>query len=250
MSKRLLMIVAVLLIGIAILLPAGCQKEAPADYFPLGVGSYWEYLTLSVFPSGLTDVTKDIRMVTGKELVDDLECYKIENFSIKGNAPSVCQYQEFMAKTADGVTVEKRSFPLLKNLMIDWELRNKPGETRFKTNLKDGDTWKWEGMVTQRIEEEKKDQQAPPKVKPLKGTVEYEYKGRETITVMNKEMECILIYMHEVSEDKQEFELYAWYAPNIGKVREEQTLYKGSDVVKFVSVLQNYNIANKDLFKK
>jgi len=245
-------IISVLLFAVVItFVVVGCKNEPPKDYFPIGVGSSWEYMVYTLFPSGLSQASKDLYVVSGKELVDDLECYRMDYFTIEGNTPTVGRYQEFLAKTSDGVTVTKRAFPLLKSPLTTWALRNSPGEPRFKNNLKDGDRWKWKGFVTLQVEKQRRDtnKNTPPKTKKVEGSFEYEYRGKEEIKVQNKKIECIKIYVHALSDDGQEFDRLTWYGPGIGKVREETIFYKGKDVIKTMLILESYNIVNRELFK-
>ncbi len=254
MKKKIAVVLLILLAAAVFVINSGCKNEPPADYFPIGVGSYWEYAVYTLFPSGISEVSIDVHVVSGKEVIDDLECYRIDYTTIEGTSPSIGRYREFLAKTNDGVNVTKRSFPLLKNPATEWELRNAPGEPRFKTNPKDGDRWDWEGFVTLQVVQQAQQREGtntttPPKTKEIKGKFEYEYKGKEALKIMNKDMECIKIYIHAVSEDKQEFDRVSWYGPNIGKVREETTFYKGSDVIKTMMEITSYNITNRELFK-
>ncbi|MCD4784938.1 MAG: hypothetical protein K8T10_14070 [Candidatus Eremiobacteraeota bacterium] len=248
--------VTTLMILIMTSLFIGCKAEIPEDYFPIGVGSHWEYLVYSVNQQGDSQISKDILMVTGKEMIDDLECYKLDKFSLEGGInPSWNHYREYLAKTEEGISCTKRAFPLpvLKQSMAEWELRNSPAEPRFKTKLKEGDSWEWEGFVTLFVDKPKKKGQKPRNartvVKQIRGTIKYEYKGKEQITVMNKKLNCIKIFSRVISEDKQEIERKLWYAPNIGLAREEAVYYRGSEVTKSWLELVDYNITNRELFK-
>jgi len=260
MKKHKIGLALALFFIIAAFYATGCKNEAPADYFPIGVGSYWEYVAYTTYPTGIAQISKDIYVVGGQEMVDDQECYRVDYFTLQNGTPSVANYREFLAKTKDGVFCNKRAFPLLKSPAIDWELRNSPGEPRFKTAMKDGDTWKWDGFVTLQPESTNPKSGSgtdannanPESTKfiQIKGKFDYEYKGKEQLTVLNKKMDCIKIYVHAVSEDKQEYDRFIWYRPGIGKVREETTFYKGSDVIKTLLELTNYNITNREMFKK
>lgn len=254
MNKKMGSIMIILLLITALLSSSGCKSEESGDYFPIGEGSYWEYNVYSLFDNGLSKISKDITMVTGKELVDDIECYRVDYYIFDPGTPSVGHYREFFAKTEEGVSVNKRSFPLLRSVNIDWELRNNPGEYRYKEGLKPGDTWQWEGFVTLEVtggaDSEERTEAITPKIERIKGAIDYEYKGKETINVLNKSMECMKFFIHAQSEDKQEYERFVWYAPEIGRVREETTYYKGSDVVKNLHEITGYNITNREIFKK
>jgi hypothetical protein len=255
MKKHKIGLVMVLFFIIAAFYTVGCKNEAPADYFPIGVGSYWEYIAYTTYSTGISQISKDVYVVGGQEMIDDQECYRIDYFTIQGNTPSVANYREFLAKTKDGVFCSKRSFPLLKAVTIDWELRNNPGEPRYKNAMKEGDAWKWDGYVTLQPQKNPNPSATPnpnevPKFEQIKGKFEYEYKGKESLTVLNKKMDCIKIYIHATSDDKQEYDRFVWYAPGVGKVREETTFYKGSDVIKTLLELSNYNITNREMFKK
>ena len=255
MKKKIAIVALVILAAFVFIINTSCKNEAPKDYFPIGVGSYWEYVVYTMFPSGLSEVSIDVHVVSGKELVDDLECYRVDYTTVEGTSPSIGRYREFLAKTNDGVSITKRAFPLLKHPVTDWELRNSPVEPRYKTNLKAGDRWEWKGLITLQVDRKNQTNnrenasQEPPKTIPIEGKLDFECKGVEKIKVMNKEMECIKIYVHALSEDKQEFDRVSWYGPNIGKVREETTFYKGSDVIKTLMEITSYNITNRELFK-
>lgn len=254
MNKKLSIALILLFVLAAGFFATSCKPQTTEDYYPIGIGSYWEYLVYSKLPQGISKVSKDIYFVSGKELVDDVECYQVDYYTLEGGTPSVGHFREFLAKTEEGVSVTKRSFPLLKESTANWEIRNSPGEIRLKNKMKPGDTWEWKGNVTLKASEVERDENGRPKTTPIfsyiKGESDYEYKGDETITVMGKEMKCKKIFVHETSDDKQELERYAWFAPGIGKVREETVLYQGSTVVQNLIELTGYNITNREIFKK
>ena len=256
MKLKISIVTSVVVILIITALFIGCKTESPPDYYPLGVGSHWEYLVYSVNQQGDSQISKDIFIVTGKEMIDDLECYRVDKFTLEGGInPSWNHYREYLAKTEEGISCTKRAFPLpiLKQSMAGWELRNSPAEPRFKTKFKEGETWEWEGFVTLFIDkpsqEGRNSSNERPVVKQIKGSIKYEYKGKEQITVMNKKLDCIKIFSRVISDDKQEIERNLWYAPNIGLAREEAVYYRGSEVTKSWLELIDYNITNREIFK-
>ncbi len=243
--------------GIAL---TGCgDRGASRDYYPLGVGSYWEYNVLTYMPEGMTKMGKEVIKVVGKERVDTLECYVVDRFSIEGKVPSIAQYREFLAKTDEGIFCTKRAFPLyfrirrlFPSLQVD--IRHTDNEMRFKNRPQEGDSWKWEGVMNLNLSqnEEEVDPQNPhpPEVIQVKGSLEYKYLGRERIHVMNRDHDCIKISLFGKSDGGQEIESIIWYAPGIGRVREEQKFYQGSDVILNLFEISSYNIVNRESFRE
>lgn len=237
----------------------GCREKASQDYYPLGVSSYWEYNVITFNKDGITKASKEIDKVVGKERIDTLECYIVDRYTIEGKMPSVAQYREYLAKTDEGILCTRRAFPLLMQLKnvfpsLQTDIRHSEKELRFKNKLVDGDSWKWEGIVNLELigEEPKEGSKTPPKpptVKEVRGSVEYKYLGKETIHILNQDMECIKISFFGKSDAGQEIESIMWYAPGIGKVREEQKFYQGSESVSYLFELCGYNITNREPFK-
>jgi hypothetical protein len=256
-------LIAAILILLATAAMYGCKEKPAEDYYPLGVGSFWEYNVTTFLKDDITKIGKEIVKVVGKDRVDTTECYVVDRYTIEGNVPSMSQYREFLAKTEEGIFCTKRSFPLLSRIKsifpgLQSDIRHSDNETRFKNKLKDGDTWKWDGIVNLELiqEDVKRDgsnpakaPEKPPEVRQVKGTMEYKYSGRETIRVMNKDMDCIKISLFGKSEAGQEIESVIWFAPGIGRVREEQKFFQGSDSVLYLFELCNYNITNRESFK-
>lgn len=269
MKRRKIELATVIFIGLAFLvgmMGVGCKEEKAVDYYPLGIGSYWEYNVIFFLKTGITKLTKDTIKVVGKEKVDNTECYVVDRFSTDATPPSLVQYREFLAKTNDGVTCTKRAFPFLIDLKLYYpsvqsEILHSPEEIRFKNNPKTGDTWKWDGIITlvpENQEPEGKNGKTsdknqapskPPKIKQIKGSLEYKYLGHETIHILNKDMDCIKMSVFGKSEGGQEIESTVWYGPGIGRVREEQKLFEGSESISCVFELSNYNITNREPFK-
>ena len=239
---------------------SGCNgKKTSQDYYPLGVGSYWEYNVLTYLPEGITKMGKEVVKVVGKERVDTLECYIVDRYSIEGKMPSIAQYREYLAKTDEGILCTKRAFPLyfrVKRLFpsLQVDIRHSDNELRFKNKPKEGDSWKWEGIMNLNLSqaEEKVDPKnpKPPKVFQMKGTLNYKYLGKETIHAMNQDFDCIKISLFGKAEGGQEIESTIWYAPGIGRVREEQKFYQGSDVILNLFEICSYNIINRVAFKE
>jgi hypothetical protein len=256
-------IAMMLVVGLSFI---GCNKEkTQSDYYPLGVGSYWEYDVLAYLEGGLTKMSKEIVKVVGKERVGDRESYVIDRYAIEGKVPSIGQYREYLAKTDKGIECTKRAFPLLMEAKtmypsLQTDIIHSPAEERFRTSFKDGDQWKWTGIVTLMLIPDEKSQgkqqpQNPPKEEQVKGTMEYKYLGHETVHVMGKDYDCIkLSILGKTDAAKgnvgKELESEVWYAPGIGKVREEEVFYEGNQKVNFLYELVNYNITNKEPFKK
>lgn len=261
MRKKALLFLWIFTMALLVLFfVVGCKKSGPVDYYPLGVGSFWEYNVLAYMEGGLTKVSKEIVMVIGKDRVGDVESYIVDRYAIEGGVPSVCQYREYLAKTEKGVECMRRSFPLLYRLKgyfpsIQTDITHTPPEERFKNNLKDGDTWKWKGIVglvpvQEKQKKDSKEASKPPQIRQIKGSIEYKYLGHEKIKVLNQEMDCIKISMFSKNEVGQELESTIWYAPNIGRVREEQKFYEGSKGIQFVFEISNYSLMNIEPFKK
>lgn len=261
MKKSLTFIIVLVLLITFAFSAFSCKKE-PVDYYPLGVGSYWEYSVLAYMENGMTQMSKELVKVIGKERVGDLENYVIDRYTLEGTVPSVGQYREFLVKTEKGVECTKRAFPLLFQLKaiypgIQTEIRHSPPEERFRYNLQDLESWRWEGIValtavSQQPEEEAEGQQRPakpPEIKQVEGFMEYKYLGHETIKVMNQEMDCMKFSVFGKSDSGEEIESYVWYAPNIGRAREEQKFFKGSKSVLYLFELEDYSITNKEPFK-
>jgi hypothetical protein len=210
----------------------------------------------------MTKMSKEIVKVINKERVGEVESYVVDRYSIEGSAPSVSQYREYLAKLESGVECTKRSFPMLAQAKaiypsIQSDIVHTPAEVRFKNGPKTGDAWDWDGVVTLILAQDKpasqnEQNQAPPTVKQVKGKMEYKYLGNETIKVMGKEYDCIKISVFGKSDSElgQELESEIWYAPGIGRVREEQTFYEGSKKVQHLFELVAYNITNRMPFKK
>lgn len=251
-----LAVIAFAVLGIIL---AGCREKPSQDYFPMGVGSYWEYNVLAYLPEGATKMSKEIIKVIGKERIDTLECYIVDRYTIEGKVPSFAQYREYLAKTDEGVFCTKRAFPMMNRLKkyfpsLQVDILHADREMRFKNKLKDGDNWKWEGIVNLELLGDEKEGQdpknlKPPTIKQVKGSMEFKYLGRETIRVMNTDYECIKISFFGKSEAGQEIESTTWYAPGIGRVREEQKFFQGSDSVSYLFELTSYNITNREPFQ-
>ncbi|MFP4497621.1 MAG: hypothetical protein ACLFQV_05370 [Vulcanimicrobiota bacterium] len=262
--KNTKVIVATLFILLAVTLSVftGCDQQKDVDYYPLGVGSYWEYSVLTYMDMGITKMNKEIFKVVGKERVGDLESYIVDRYTLEGRVPSVAQYREYLAKTGEGILCTKRAFPLLIQLQsiypsIQSSIIHPKPEERFKTTLKENDKWRWEGTVTlvpmEDVAPGETPEEAsakPPKIQAVEGFMEYKYAGHETIHVMGKDMDCIKLEVFGKSDSGQEIESTIWYGPNIGKVREEQRFFEGSKSTKFIFELINYNITHKEAFDK
>jgi hypothetical protein len=258
-----LMLVTVIATGLFI---AGCsQRDSRAnDYYPLGVGSFWEYNVLSYGEGGMTKMSKEIVKVIDTERVGETESYVIDRYSIEGSAPSISQYREYLTKLDTGIECTKRSFPMLaqaKSLYpgIQSDIVHTPTELRFKTNPKEGDSWDWSGVVTLVLAQDKPQgnndnntMQPPPTIRQIKGKMEYKFLGFEKVKVMGQEFNCqkLSVFGKSDSELGQELESEIWYAPGIGRVREEQIFYEGSKKVQHVFELVAYNIINKRPFQK
>lgn len=261
--NKLILIVAIAVLTAGALFPGCSGKKKSTDYYPLGVGSFWEYNVLTFLPDGVTRISKEIIKVVGKERVGDMESYMVDRYTIEGNVPPMSSYREYLAKTEEGVLCTQREFPILMKLRaerfpsLEYNIRHESPEVRFKNNLKEGDSWKWQGYVNLRPIQEKKegggkgpDKSTPPKIQRVKGTMDYKYLGKDTVHVMNKDFDCAKISLFAKSEDgSQELESTIWYAQGIGKVREEQKFFKGSTHINYLFELCDYNITNRQAFK-
>jgi len=261
--KGKILITVLVMAALALIFSAGCRENKAVDYFPLGEGSFWEYnvLTIAEEEGGLTRMSIEIQKVIGKERVGNRENYVIDRFNIEGQSPSVGQYREYLVKTDKGVECTKRSWPMLEQMRMQMypgaksDIVHTPAEERFRNNLKQGDTWKWEGFVTLvpvMEDEDKTPEGATPQlkeVKQIKGSMEYKCLGYETIHVLNKDLNCLKLSLLGKSESGQEIESTIWYADGIGRVREEQKFYEGSKTILYLFELVNYNITNRESFK-
>jgi hypothetical protein len=177
--------------------------------------------------------------------------------------PSLAQYREYLAKTNEGIICTKRAFPVIMELYpsLQYEIRHSPEEIRFKNNLKAGDSWKWDGIVTLVPESQEPEDRSgktsernqvpskPPKIRQIKGSLEYKYLGHETIHELNKDLDCVKMSVFGKSESGQEIESTVWYGPGIGRVREEQKFFEGSDSISYLFEICDYNITNREPFK-
>jgi hypothetical protein len=265
MKKCLVLVLLIAVLAAAGILFAGCSQRDPAasDYYPLGVGSFWEYNVLSFGEGGMTKMSKEVVKVIDTQRVGDTESFVVDRYTIEGNAPSVSQYREYLTKLDSGVECAKRSFPMLAQAKaiypgIQSEIVHTPTELRFKTNPKEGDSWDWSGVVTLVLAQDtptgnrERDEQAPPVVRQIKGKMEYKFLGFEKVRIMGNEYNCkkLSVFGKSDSELGQELESEIWYAPGIGKVREEQVFYEGSKKIQHVFELVAYNITNRKPFQK
>ena len=171
-----------------IALLTSCMEQNELDYYPMSIGSEWEYVGKMKRGPGEIISVKSTGRIEGKETINGKEYYKLVTVyeGASGFPPKTVSY---LRKTKDGI------------YLLAGEQKDKPELLSSPLPLKVGKTWK---LATH-----------SPTVKG-----EYRVEGIETV-VLNDEKyeECLKIYLQQET-DGVKGERVDYVAPDIGVIKQ------------------------------
>jgi hypothetical protein len=201
------MIKSLCLLSLSLLFTTGAfsgdiKKASPQTWFPLTIGSIWQYRVVS------KDHKEKFEMSVS---IDPPEKYDGREFIIMTQKDKRGRMRSFLTKTSEGIFCKKTG--LKKSISPELDAVHKPDIPLFLFNVTPGHTFHWEGSL---------------KVAWVNKKIVLDGKiiGLETITVPAGTFDCVKIYFHQ-KRDNEISDEYAWYAQGVGQVK-----YSGGQYVK------------------
>jgi hypothetical protein len=171
-----------------IALLASCMEQNELDYYPMSIGSKWEYVGKMKRGPGKIISVKSTGLIEGRETINGNEYYKLVTVyeGAPGFPPKTISY---LRKTKDGI------------YLLAGEQKDKPELLSSPLPLKVGKTWK---LATH-----------SPTVKG-----EYRVEGIETVSLNDEQYEdCLKIYLQQET-NRVKGERIDYVAPNIGVIKQ------------------------------
>lgn len=167
----------------ALLLISSPSVFAGEDFYPLDVGSRWEY-SMEIEDSGAKMERKMEERCVGIEMINGKRYFKVVKGMVGGPSKQVTGY---IRKGEDGVYA------------IDGRYPDGPEQTLMKLPLTMGTTW--------------------VNMTPSGKETTYRVEGRETVYVRGRRYpDTVKIHARQKTRNR-EYEGYSYYAPNVGQVK-------------------------------